>query len=167
MASFTVASGDYLRPFRYAQMREFAVDVSQTILIGSLLALSTDSDEGNRVKVASADPTTDNALVGIAAEAVTTGATFAASTHKVNAWIFDERVEFVARVQDAETLDNDDIGVEFGVVVDGTNLITRVDTSETSAKVFRVVAMFPGHAHGDTNGAYIVKPIKSERLYGA
>lgn len=167
MASFTVGSGDYIRPYRFVQLRQFLVDTSQTVLLGSLLALSTDSDEGNRVKVAAADPTTDNALVGIAAEAITTGSTHDANTDKVNIWLFDERSEFVARVQDTETLDNDDISVEFGVVVDATNLITRVDTSETSAKVFRVVGMFPGHVHGDTNGAYVVKPIQSERLYGA
>lgn len=167
MATYVVGTGDYIRPYRQSHMRQFLVDTSQTVLLGSLLVLSADSDEGNRVKVAGADPTVDNSLVGIAAEAITTTGTHDSKTDKVNVWIFDADTEFIARCEASAAIDNDDIGVEYGVVVDGTNLITRVDRTETSAKVFRVVALAPGFVHGDVNGAFIVKPIKSERLYGA
>lgn len=165
MATTPVGSLSYIRPYKAGKTytRQFAVDTSQTIRIGDILVLSTDSDEGNRVKKASADPTTDRAIVGVAAEAVTTGSTFAAATDKVLVWVADGNQQFIAHVQDAETLDNDDISVEFGTVLDSTNNIWRVDTSETSAKVFRVLELVD--AHGDTNGRVVVMFIAPERLY--
>lgn len=164
MATLVVSSGDYIKPYRgRVHLRSFPVDTSQTILVGSLLVLSTDTDEGNRVKVAGTDPTVDRSLVGIAAEAITTTSTYVAATDKVLVWVAHPDTEFIVRCESAAAIDNDDVSVEYGVVVDGTNLITRLDRSETSAKVFRVTELID--THGDVNGRLLVQFITSERLY--
>ena len=151
MATIGVGAGSYMRP-RYAKCRTrtMRVDASQTVLVGSLMVLSADSDEGNRVKVAGADPTTDG------------GSPTASET--VVIWLAEQGTEFIAHVQASETLDNDDIGVEFGLVIDATNGIMRVDTSETTAKLVRVLELLD--AHGDTEGRVSVAFIAPERLYG-
>lgn len=166
MATIGVGTGNYIRPRKAAgtELRSFPVDTSQTILVGSLLVLSADSDEGNRVKVAGTDPTTDRAIVGFAAEAITTGATFVAATDKVLVWLAKQDTQFIVHCEDAGTIDNDDVSVEYGVVVDATNLITRLDRTETSAKVFRVIELLD--VHGDVNGRLAVTVIAPERLYG-
>jgi hypothetical protein len=164
MATIGVGLGSYIRPLRKARVEWFPVDVSQTLKIGYPVILSTDSDEGNRLKVAGADPTTDRAFVGFAAADITTTATHNAVTDRIPVWVADQDTEFLVHVQDAETLDNDDISVEFGIVADSTNLIYRLDTTETSAKVFRVLRLYD--AHGDTNGRVVAMCIAPERLYG-
>lgn len=164
MATISVSSGSYVRP-RYAgktRIKHYRVDLSQTVYKGSLMVLSTDSDEGNRIKVASADPTTDRKIVGFAAEAITTDGTGAA-TDVIPVWLADGNAEFVANVQDGETTDNDDISVEYGMVIDATNNIMRVDTSETSAKIVRVLEVLG--TVGDTNGQVVFSVIAPERLY--
>jgi hypothetical protein len=162
MATIGVSSGSYIRPYRNVRTRAFRVDASQTVDVGDILVLSADSDEGNRVKVASADPTTDRAIVGVAAEAKTTGASPTASD-KVLVWLATGDAEFLAHCEDAAAIDNDDISVEYGTVLDSTNNIWRVDRSETSAKVFRVLELVD--AHGDVNGRLVVSFIAPERLY--
>ena len=78
--------------------------------------------------------------------------------------MLDEQSEFVAQIQDAATLDVNNIGVDYGIVADATNAIWRVDNTETTSKVFCVIALGPKPdgsggmcAHGDTNGTYIVR----------
>lgn len=164
MATISVGTGNYIRPRKGAEIRFFPVDTSQTILVGSLIVLSADSDEGNRVKVASTDPTTDRGIIGIACEAITTGATFVAATDKVGVWLAKQDTQFIVHCEASGTIDNDDVSTEYGVVVDGTNLITRLDRTETSAKVFRVIELID--AHGDVNGRLAVTVIAPERLYG-
>lgn len=167
MATIGVGAGSFMRPRYMVRTRRFPVDVSQTIRVGDLLVLSADSDEGNRVKKSGADPTTDRAVVGIAAEAITTTATHVAATDHVLVWLATGEAEFIAHVCGAaiadETLDNDDISVEFGLLEDTTNNIWRVDTSETTAKLVRVLELLD--AHGDTNGRVAVHFIAPERLY--
>ena len=168
MATIGVGAGSYMRPRYSCRTRSFPVDVSQTIIVGDLLVLSADSDEGNRVKKSGADPTTDRGVVGIAAEAITTTATHVAATDKVLVWLAEQGTEFVAHVCGAafadETLDNDDISVEFGLLEDTVNHVWRVDTSETTAKLVRVLELLD--THGDTNGRVAVHFIAPERLYG-
>lgn len=163
MATIGVGSGSFAKPYRRVRTRSFPVDTSQTISLGSLLVLSADSDEGNRVKVAGADPTTDRAIIGFAAEAITTGATFVAATDKVLVWLADQFAEFVVHCEDAGAIDNDDVSVEYGAVLDATNNIWRLDRTETSAKIFRVLELLDTHA--DVNGRLIVSVIAPERLY--
>jgi hypothetical protein len=164
MATVSVSSRSYVRPHRNPRVRQFLVDTSQTIVIGDLVVLSTDSDEGNRIKKASADPTTDRKIVGFAAEAITTTGTHDSLTDKISVWLATNDAEFLAHCEDAATIDNNDISTEYGMVNDGTNSIWRVDRSETSAKLVRVLELYD--ADGDTNGRLVFSVIAPERLYG-
>ena len=166
MATIGVGAGSYIRPHRRARLRTFRVDASQTLDVGDPVILSTDSDEGNRIKIAGADPTTDRGFVGFAAAAITTGASPTAAD-AIPVWLATGDAEFVGHVSGAaaadDALDNDDIGVEYGIVADSTNNIWRVDLSETSAKVVRILELLD--AHGDTNGRVVFHVIAPERLY--
>ena len=163
MATISVSSGSYIRPYRNVRTKQFKVDVSQTIRVGDILVLSADADEGNRVKKAGADPATDRSIVGVAAEAITTGATHNAVTDRVLVWLATGDAEFLVHYGDTQALDNDDISVEYGVVLDSTNNIWRLDDTETTAKVFRVLELIDAHA--DVNGRAVVMFIAPERLY--
>lgn len=164
MATISVGAKSYVRPYRNPRMRQFVVDVSQTIVIGDLIVMGTDSDEGNRVKKAGADPTTDRKIVGFAAEAITTTSTHNSETDKINIWLATQDAEFIAHCEDGAAIDNDDITTEYGMVNDATNSIWRVDRSETSAKIVRVLELVD--THGDTNGRLVFSVIAPERLYG-
>lgn len=164
MATIAVSSGNFIRPYRNVRMRQFPVKVSQTILVGDPIILDTTTDKGNRVAKAGTDPTTDRAVVGFAAEAITTTATFNAATDKVNVWVATQDAEFLVHCEDAAAIDNDDIGVEYGIVADATNSIYRLDRSDTTNKVFRVLELVD--VHGDVNGRLIASVIAPERLYG-
>lgn len=163
MATIGVGSGNYIRPRKGAEIRHFRVDLSQTVRVGDPMVLSADADESNRIKVAGADPTTDRKIVGFAAEAITTDGTGAASD-VIPVWLAKQDTQFIAHCEDAAAIDNDDISTEYGMVADSTNLIWRLDRSETSAKVFRVLELLD--AHGDVNGRLAVTVIAPERLYG-
>lgn len=162
MATISVGSNSYVRPYRNVRIRHFRVDVSQTIRRGDLMILDPTADQGNRINKAGADPTTDRAIVGFAAEAITTDATGSAAD-VIPVWLATGEAEFIAHVQDTGVIDNNDISVEYGVVNDATNNIWRVDRSETTAKVVRVLELYD--ADGDTNGRVIFHVIAPERLY--
>lgn len=162
MATISVSSGNYVRPYRNVRVRHFRVDASQTIRVGDLVVLSTDSDEGNRINKAGADPTTDRKIVGFAAEAITTGASPTAAD-RIPVWLATGDAEFLGHVQDTGALDNDDIGAQYGVVNDSTNNIWRVDRTETTANVVRILENID--AHGDVNGRVVFMVIAPERVY--
>lgn len=162
MATLSVSSGSYMRPFRNVRVRHFRVDVSQTIRVGDLLVLSTDADEGNRVVKAGADPATDRELVGVAAEAITTTASGSAAD-RIPVWLATGDAEFIAHCQDAAAIDNDDVSNHYGVVNDATNNIWRVDRSETTVVQCRILELYD--AHGDVNGRLVFHFIAPERLY--
>ena len=163
MATIGVGSGSYIRPHRRARLRRFPVDTSQTVYVGSLMVLGTDSDEGNRLKVSGTDPTTDRKIVGIAMEAVTTSSTFNANTDTVLVALATGDAEFICHCEDSGTIDNDDISTEYGMVLDATNNIWRLDRTETTAKLLRVLELVDNH--GDVNGRLVVMFIAPERLY--
>lgn len=149
--SYTVSSGDRIRPYRNCQLRYFREAASQSFVIGELLILQTSADKGNQVKISGSDPASGT-VVGVAAEAAT-----GTENSLIGVFVLDERAEFILPVVDAQALDADDIGDEYGVAKDVTNVIWRLDRTETTAKVFRVIDFAPGYGHGDTNGKFIVK----------
>lgn len=158
MATFTVSSGDYIRPYRNAEIRSFKEAASQTFKTGDVLILQTTADKGHQVKISAADPVAGT-VVGIAMCKAS-----GVEGTDVQVAPLDEQAEFYVHCQDTGTLDNDDLsGVEYGIVADSTNKIWRLDRTEVTAKVFRVVdyATNPQtgvkFGHGDTNGAYIVR----------
>lgn len=164
MATISVSSGSYVRP-RYAgkvRIKHYRVDESQTIRRGDLLVLVGDANQEDYVKKAGADPTNDREIVGFAAEAITTGASVTA-TDKIPVWLATGEAEFLVHVGDTQTVENSQVSSEFGVVNDATNNIWRLDTSETTAKVFRVLELID--EDGDTNGRLSVMVIAPERLY--
>lgn len=165
MATISVSSGNYIRPYRKARLRQFPVATSQTILKGDPIVLSATADLGNRVAKAGADPATDRGFVGFAAEDITTTATHVAATDKLLVYLAEEGTEFLVHVADTQVLDNDDVSVEYGIVADATNSIYRLDRTEVTAKVFRVIELLD--AHGDVNGRVVAQVIAPERLYGA
>ena len=157
MATFSVGKGNYIRPYRNVRLRTFPEAASQTFKVGDPLILQTTADKGHQVKISAADPTAGT-VVGIAMNA----ASGVENTPVVVAML-DEQAEFAVLVQDTGALDNDDIGDEYGIVADGTNQIWRLDLTETTAKVFRIVDFAPTPdgsgrmcVHGDVNGAWIV-----------
>lgn len=156
--SFTVGKGNFIRPYRNVKIRPFPEAASQTFKKGYVLILQTSSDKGNQVKVAGTDPTT-GLCVGIALSDAT-----GVENSEIPVAMFDAAGEFLVHIQDAATLDADDIADDFGFVADATNEIHRLDNTETTSKVFRVLAFGPKPdgsggmcGHGDTNGCYVVK----------
>jgi len=147
----SVGAGNYIRPYRRVRIRHFPEGASQSFKVGDPLILDTTSDKGHQVVLAGNDPTTGD-VVGFAAEEAT-----GVEGTLIAVWVLDGQGEFIAHVANSQALDNDDIGAEYGIVADGTNGIYRLDRTETTSKVFRVLEIAPGHAHGDVNGAYIVK----------
>ena len=162
MATIGLGKGSYIRPYRRARMKAFPEDSSQTFIVGDPVYLSADSDEGNYIKISAADPTTDRAFVGFAASAAN-----GTKGHLCDVWLATGDAEFVGHISGAAfadaNLDNDMIGTELGMIADTTNLIWRVDTSETTAKLVRVLELLD--AHGDTNGRVVFHVIAPERLY--
>jgi len=156
--AFVASKGGYIRPYRNVRLRTYPEAASQTFRIGDPLIKQTTADKGNQVKISAADPTTGT-VVGFAAAAAS-----GTEGTSIPVWMLDEQSEFVVHIQDAATLDNDDIGVDYGIVADGTNQIWRVDNTETTSKVFSPVDFGPKPdgsagkcAHGDTNGTYVVR----------
>lgn len=157
MPTFVIGKGNYIRPYRNVRIRPFPEAASQTFKIGDPLILQTSSDKGQQVKIAAADPTAGT-VVGFAMNDAS-----GTENTTVSVAMLDEQAEFMAVIQDAATIDNDDIGDEYGIVADATNVIWRLDLTETSAKVFRIVGFAPKPdsaggmcVHGDVNGAWIV-----------
>lgn len=72
---------------------------------------------------------------------------------------------FVGRALAGQTISNDDIGAQYGLEIDATNLIWRVDNGDTSNKVVQIVGLFDND--GDINGRYIFKFLAAaNRLFG-
>lgn len=162
MATIGVGKGSYITPYRRVRMRAFPEDSSQTFKVGDPVCVSADSDEGNYIKVAAADPTGDRGFVGFAAKAAT-----GVKGTMIDVWLATGDAEFKVHVCGAavadQALDNDQISVEYGILADSTNEIWRLDISETSAKVFRVLELLDNH--GDVNGRVVAHVIAPERLY--
>jgi len=144
-------------------VKHYRVQINQVIRVGDPVVLSVTADQGDRIALAAADPAVDRGFVGFAAEAITTGATVTAE-QKIPVWLVTQDSEFLVHVANTQALDNDDISVEYGIVADATNLIWRLDKTETTAKIFRVLEL--KDAHGDVNGRLVVAGIAPERLYG-
>jgi hypothetical protein len=159
MAAFTLAAGDYPRPYRNPRIRYFREAPSQTFAIGDILILNTTADKGDQVKISGADPASGT-VVGVAAEAAT-----GTENTIIGVYVLDESAEFIIPALNA--LDYDDVGDEFGIASDST-VKWKLDQGETSAKVFRVLAIAPGYTHADTGGKYIVKAaVGVQAVHGA
>jgi len=160
MATISVGSGNILRPYRHVQVRHFPEDASQTFKRGEIVIFSSTSGKENKIKIAGADPTA--LLIGVAAADAS-----GVEGTMIPVWLFQPGAEFRINVGDTQTLDRADRQVAYGVVRDATNVIWRLDRTETTAKVFEVVELLD--AHGDVNGAVVVTPTTATQkiLFGA
>lgn len=152
--TWTVGSGDYIRPYRCVRTEHWPEGASQTFRVGDPVILSTVSDYGNHIVIAGTDAVAD--IVGFAAEAAT-----GVTGTKLAVWVADESGEFVGRVQDTGALDNDQIGEDYGMVADGTNHIWRVDLSDTTNVSVQMIKFLD--THGDTNGRVVFKVLNAAR----
>jgi hypothetical protein len=148
MATLTVSSGDYMRPYRGPVRCKNAPEaVSQSFKLGYPLIPGTTSGKEDEVKIAGTDPTTG--ILGVAA-----GAASGTETTNITFWLAEPEVEFLARVQDTGSAVRTDVGKTYGIVLDATNLIWRVDLTETTNVnvVITEVLNQPGlSVPGDTN----------------
>jgi len=160
MATISVGSGNYLRPYRNVDVRNYPEDASQTFKRGDILIFSSTSGKEDKVKLAGADPTAK--LIGVAAADAS-----GVEGTTIPVWLFTERSEFRIHYVDTQTVSRADINVSYGVARDATNLIWRLDNTETTAKVFEVVQLLD--AHGDVNGAVVVRPTTATQklVFGA
>jgi len=127
MASLgAVSSGDFIRPYMTGpnspRLRHFPEDASQSFLKGDVLIQGGAGLE-NKVKIAGDNPT--SAIVGIAAEDAT-----GVTGHKVGVWMAEPHAEFVGRGEDDDGVDFSDIGTARALLIDATNDIWRVETSD-------------------------------------
>ena len=145
MATQVAGAGDFIRPYRGpVRLRTFPEGASQSFKKGYLLKFGADAGAENRVIVVAADPTL---VVGVAAQDAS-----GTTDNPVSVWLAEAGVEFRVRYADSQAIDQTDIAdAGFGMVADGTNLIHRLDNTETSAKVFHVTELLD--ADGDVNGA--------------
>jgi len=162
MATIGVGKGSYIRPHRRVRMRAFPEDSSQTFIVGDPIILGSDANEGNYIKIAGGDPSTDLKFLGFAASPAT-----GVKGHMCDVWLATGDAEFIGHVSGAaaadDGLDNDDIGVSYGIVADSTNLIWRIDLSETTAPVVRILELVDNH--DDTNGRVVFHVVAPERVY--
>lgn len=147
MAARTVTSADYIRPFRGpVRLRTFKEGASQTFKKGYMLKFGADAGHEERVIVVGADPTL---VVGVAAQDAS-GVTDA----DVSVWLAEPGAEFQGVVQDTGALDQTQLAAAgYGMIADATNLIHRIDLSETTAKVVHITQLIDADA--DTNGRVV------------
>lgn len=69
---------------------------------------------------------------------------------------------FVAHVLNGQAISNDGVGVQYAMSLDATNLIWRIDNTNTTNKSAQVVGLFD--ADGDINGRYIFKVVAAANL---
>jgi hypothetical protein len=149
MATISVGAGNFLRPYRKCEIRNFPEDATQVFKKGDIVILSSTGGKEDKIKLSGADPTAK--LIGVAgADATGVEGTL------VPVYLFTDRSEFIIHMVDTQTVNRADINVSYGVARDGTNLIWRLDNTETIAKVFEVVGLID--AHGDVNGRVVVRP---------
>jgi hypothetical protein len=136
-------------------LRHFPEDASQTFKKGDPLIFGNTAGNENRVKIAGADPA---GIIGFAAQDAsgTTGTS-------IPVWVAIEGCEFLVRYADTQAIDQTDLGdAGFGIVADGTNLIWRLDNTETTAKVFKVTELIDADA--DVNGRAAAIVVAAARL---
>jgi hypothetical protein len=154
---FTVGSGDFPRVFRRGQIRHFKEGASQTFIANEVVKLITTAGKGNKIQKATATDA-DGTRVGIALEPAS-----GVEDTLIACLVFDESVEILVCCEASGTLDANKIGLEYGIVFDGTNNIWRLDQTNTTQKIFHVIGFGPradglgDYGHGDTNGKYLVR----------
>jgi hypothetical protein len=142
VATISVSTNSYIRPYRgNHRFRNFEEEASQTYRLGAIVVQDATAKE--EVEEAGADPVA--LILGIAAEA----ASAVTGTPRL-VCMAENGAEFVGHIQDSGTLAAGLIGTNYAVVYDTTNLIWRVDTSDTTNACVTVTELVD--PVGDVNG---------------
>jgi hypothetical protein len=169
MATFGVSSADYIKPYGEYELKKFPVSVSQTVLVGSVLQKAGAGLE-NRV-ILSTDTVTSG-IVGVAMEAITTGASHVAATDHVLVALAKPGARFEARTVADDAVDFSDIGVRVSLEIDSTNGITRVETDDTTNETVRVLEYLDPvtrnrqATEGDVNALCVFTFIPGATIFG-
>jgi len=169
MATYTVSTGDYMRPWKNTVIQSFPVHVSQTVLVGSIVQIGGAGYE-NRV-ILSTDTVTTK-IVGVALEAITTTATHNAKTDKVLVALATTDAEFIGRTVADDAVDFSDIGVNVECEIDATYSITRVETDQTTYETVKVLRYLTPETmeiqatEGDVSVWAVFKFIPGASIYG-
>lgn len=170
MATYTVSTGDYIRPWKNTVIKRLPVHVSQTVLIGSIVQKGGAGYE-NRV-ILSTDTVVAN-IYGVALEAITTTATHNAATDHVLVALATPDAQFIGRTVADDAVDFSDIGVNVECEIDATYSITRVETDQTTYETVKVleyltpVTMERQATEGDVSVWCVFQFIPGASIYGA
>lgn len=80
----------------------------------------------------------------------------------VQVYLLNSEALFVIRAVSGQAISNDNVGVQYGIARDATNLIWRMDNTDTTNKCVQVVGLYD--TDGDINGRYIVKFLAAANL---
>lgn len=166
--TYSVGSGDYIRPYRNVRIQHFPVAVSQTILRGDPVKLAGAGLE-NRIKIGVVSET--SGYVGIAAADITTTATHNAVTDRIPVWLATENAEFIGRTVSDDAVDFTDIGVRVSLDADSANSIWVVETDDVTAEVVQVLQYLDPvtknvqATEGDTSVLVVFKFLPGASIY--
>jgi hypothetical protein len=144
MATIGVGTNSHMRPrdMSKVQIKYYPEAASQSFKAGHLVILSS-----GKVTKAASDPAA-NTILGIAAQAAT-----GTTDSPIGVYVADVTSEYIAHVEASAVTAVTDIGVGYGIVLDGTYDVFRVDKSDTTNK--KVVITEILDAVGDTNGRVV------------
>jgi hypothetical protein len=166
--TFTVGSGDYIRPWRNVRIQHFPVHVSQTVLKGSAMTIAGAGYE-NRLILGT--DTITAGYVGISAAALTTTATHVAATDTIPVWLATPDAEFIGRTDTTTAANFTYIGANCELELDATNSITCVELASTTYEVVRVLQFLDPvtrkvqATEGDTSVWCVFKFIPGASIY--
>jgi hypothetical protein len=156
--TFTVGSGDYIRPYRNVRIQHFPEAASQTFKRGEPLIMDSAGTE-NKVKIAGNQAV--GLIVGIAA-ADASGVTGA----MVPVWLATQNAEFIAVGKAAQAMDYTDLSVGLALLKDTVNVIWYIDNTDTTHDAVVPLQIRPPAVQGDFQGYYIFRFAIAATLYG-
>ena len=166
MADLVLSSGNICRPFRSPwgnfPVRGFTISTgisSAVIHLGRIVGLDVNtSTNGARIIVSSqtAGVVMSTAIVGVAAEAVSSNDSTSATDRVIPVWEANPQVEFRANTQGA-VLASSQVGITKALVWDSTLTIHKVDLSNSTLINQRVFITQLIDAIGDSGGAVAFK----------
>lgn len=150
--TFTVGSGDYIRPYRNVRIEHFPEAASAAFKRGEpLITTSTNTGQKPRVGIAANQPTTQ--IVGIAA-ADATGVTGTMCP----VWVATQNAEFIAVGKTGQAMANADLlGLGLALLKDATNVIWYVDNTDTTHDAVVPLYFKPPAIVGDFQGYYVFR----------
>lgn len=152
MATIAVGANNHFRPYRFCRLMYFLEGPAQTFKAGHVVVMNA----SNQIIKGGTDPAAAT-VVGVAAEAAS-----GVTNRKIGVYVADENSEFQGNVQDTGALAQANIGLQYSIVLDGTNDIFRVDLGDTTNK--RVVVTELIDQAGDVNGRVVFKWLNAARI---